>query len=111
MTSWCRPRISSRRQIKRAFSKTRQIELPISSTPWDELAKRLAVYDPATSNAVNYMWGTTGIGFDVKKASAVLGPGATINSWDIVFKPEQIEKFKNCGVEMLDSSTTCSRRR
>jgi putrescine transport system substrate-binding protein len=50
------------------------------------------------------MWGTTGIGFNVKQARAILGPDAKIDSWDIVFKPEQLAKFKDCGVEMLDSS-------
>ncbi len=27
-----------------------------------------------------------------------------IDSWDIVFKPEKLAKFKDCGVHMLDSS-------
>src|SRR5438034_956834 len=28
----------------------------------------------------------------------------TIDSWDIVFKPESLAKFKDCGVHLLDSS-------
>jgi putrescine transport system substrate-binding protein len=34
----------------------------------------------------------------------VLGPGAVIDSWDVVFKPENLSKFKPCGVDMLDSA-------
>jgi putrescine transport system substrate-binding protein len=34
----------------------------------------------------------------------VLGPDGRIESWDLVFKPENLVKFKNCGVHMLDSS-------
>jgi putrescine transport system substrate-binding protein len=49
------------------------------------------------------MWGTTGIGFNVKKARDILG-AAKVDSWDIVFKPELIAKFKDCGVHMLDAS-------
>ena len=54
------------------------------------------------------MWGTTGIGYNVKKAREVLkieGPvEAAMASWDIVFKPENLAKFKDCGVDMLDSA-------
>ena len=50
------------------------------------------------------MWGTTGIGYNVKKAREILGADAKIDSWDIVFKPEMIAKFKECGVYFLDSS-------
>ena len=50
------------------------------------------------------MWGTTGIGYNLKAARARLGPGAKIDSWDVVFKPELLAKFKDCGVHMLDSA-------
>ena len=36
--------------------------------------------------------------------SEVLGPDGKIDSWDTVFKPENLAKFKACGVHMLDSS-------
>ena len=71
---------------------------------WPDIAKRLAVYDPGNQYAVNYMWGTTGIGYNVKAMRERLGPKAKIDSWDIVFKPENLAKFKDCGVHMLDSS-------
>jgi putrescine transport system substrate-binding protein len=50
------------------------------------------------------MWGTTGIGYNVKVMRDRLGPNGTINSWDIVFKPDNLAKFKDCGVHMLDSA-------
>jgi putrescine transport system substrate-binding protein len=49
------------------------------------------------------MWGTTGIGYNVKAARERLGADAVIDSWDVVFKPELLAKFKDCGVYMLDS--------
>src|SRR5205085_432319 len=51
-----------------------------------------------------YMWGTTGIGYNAKKAREILGDKGTIDSWDTVFKPENLAKFRGCGVHMLDSS-------
>lgn len=71
---------------------------------WPDIAQRLAVYDPGNQYAVNYMWGTVGIGYNVSKAREILGAGSSIDSWDIVFKPENIAKFKDCGVHMLDSA-------
>jgi len=70
---------------------------------WPDIAERLAAYDPGNAYAVNYMWGTTGIGYNVAKARKILGSGATVDSWGTVFRPEAIAKFRQCGVEMVDS--------
>ena len=93
------------RQIKAGvFQKLDKSKLPNLGNAWDEIAKRLAVYDPGNQYAVNYMWGTIGIGYDVKKARDALGPEAKIDNWDVVFKPEVLAKFKDCGVHFLDAS-------
>jgi len=92
------------RQIKAGlFQKLDKARLSNLKNAWPEITERLATYDPGNDFAVNYMWGTTGIGYNVKKAKEVLG-GAEPDSWDIVFKPENLAKFKDCGVMMLDSA-------
>ena len=85
------------------FQKLDKAKLPNLVNAWPEIAARLAFYDPGNQYAVNYMWGTTGIGYNVGKMHAILGASATIDSWDIVFRPEQLAKFKDCGIHMLDS--------
>jgi len=50
------------------------------------------------------MWGTTGIGYNVKAVKRILGSDGAIDSWDYIFNPEKIAKFKNCGIHLLDSS-------
>ncbi|HLA20703.1 MAG TPA: polyamine ABC transporter substrate-binding protein [Pseudolabrys sp.] len=93
------------RQIKAGvFQKLNKSKLPNIVNVWPDIAKRLAVYDPGNQYAVNYMWGTTGIGYNVKAMRKRLGDEGKIDSWDIVFKPENLAKFKDCGVHMLDSS-------
>src|SRR5437667_24475 len=97
------------RQIKAGvFQKLDKANLPNLANMWPEISERLAVYDPGNQYAVNYMWGTTGIGYNVKKAREALkadGPvEAAMGSWDVVFKPGELAKFKNCGVHMLDSA-------
>lgn len=93
------------RQIKAGlFQKLDKSKIPNLTNVWPEVSTRLATYDPGNQFAVNYMWGTTGIGYNRDKVRAILGPDAKIDSWDIVFKPENLAKFKDCGVMMLDSS-------
>lgn len=93
------------RQIKaKIFQPLDKSKLPNLVHLWPEVSKRLAQYDPGNVYAVNYMWGTTGIGYNVAKARDVLGANAKIDSWDIVFKPENLAKFKDCGIHMLDSA-------
>jgi len=86
------------------FQKLDKSKLPNLANAWPEVTKRLAVYDPGNVYAANYMWGTTGIGYNVKEVQRILGLDAKIDSWDIVFKPDNLAKFKDCGVHMLDSA-------
>lgn len=79
-------------------------KLPNLANAWPEIAKQLAFYDPGNLYAVDYMWGTTGIGYNAKKVREILGPDAVIDSWDYVFNPAKIAKFKDCGIHLLDSS-------
>ena len=93
------------RQIKAGvFQKLDKAKLPHLGTAWPAIARHLAAYDPGNQYAVNYMWGTVGIGYNVKKAREILGPAGAIDSWSIVFAPGALARFKDCGVHMLDSS-------
>src|SRR5262249_19749858 len=93
------------RQISaHVFQKLDKAKLPNLANAWPTVTQRLATYDPGNRYAANYMWGTTGIGYNVKTVAKILGPDAKIDSWDIVFKPENLAKFKDCGVHMLDSA-------
>ncbi|MEW6452782.1 MAG: polyamine ABC transporter substrate-binding protein [Pseudomonadota bacterium] len=93
------------RQIKAGvFQKLDKSKLANIGNVWPEIAKRLATYDPGNEYAVNYMWGTTGLGYNAKKVREILGPEGKLESWDIFFKPEVLAKFKDCGVHVLDSS-------
>lgn len=68
-----------------------------------KLMKLIEANDPGNQFAVPYMYGTILIGFNPAKVKAALGENAPVDSWDLVFKPENMEKLKSCGVAMLDS--------
>ncbi len=85
------------------FQKLDKSKIPNLQHAWPEITQRLAAYDPGNEYAVNYMWGTTGIGYNVAKVKAALG-NVPLDSWDIFFKPENLAKLRSCGVHVLDTA-------
>lgn len=58
--------------------------------------------DPGNEHSVVYMWGTTGFGYNVEAIKARM-PNAPVGSWDMIFDPEIVSKFADCGVSLLDA--------
>ena len=91
-------------QIKAGvFQKLDKSKLPNWQHQDPALLKLLDTNDPGNQYAVPYMYGTVLIGFNPAKVKAALGENAPVDSWDLVFKPENMAKLKSCGVAMLDS--------
>lgn len=65
--------------------------------------EHLDAFDSGGVHAVPYMQGTVGVGYNVKAIAKRL-PDVKIDSWDIVFKPENLARLKDCGVYFLDAS-------
>jgi putrescine transport system substrate-binding protein len=78
-------------------------KIPNLANQWDEIAKRLDNYDPGLEHATNYMWGTTGIGYNIDKIKERM-PDAPLDSWAMIFDPNVVSKFKDCGIHLLDSA-------
>ena len=87
---------------QKVFLPIDRAKVPEIKNAWPEIEKRLQAFDPGNKFAVNYMWGTTGLGYNVAKIKQRLG-NTPIDSWDIVLKPENLAKLKDCGVMMLDA--------
>jgi putrescine transport system substrate-binding protein len=66
------------------------------------LMRRLAKYDPGNAHAVIYLWGTTGIGINVDKIKSRMAD-APVNSLKMVFDPDVVARFADCGVALLDA--------
>src|SRR5690606_23584868 len=66
------------------------------------LMERLAKFDPGNRHAVIYLWGTSGIGLNADKIrQRMANPPAY--SLRMLFDPEVVSKFADCGVVMLDA--------
>ncbi|MGQ0385060.1 MAG: polyamine ABC transporter substrate-binding protein [Gammaproteobacteria bacterium] len=91
------------RQIKAGvFLKLDKSKLPNLVNMDTEIAARVALHDPGNDHAINWLWGTTGIGFNPDKVKAALGTDA-IDSWAAIFEPENAKKLAKCGIAMLDA--------
>jgi len=93
------------RQIQAgALKKLDKSKLPNWSNLNPQLLKALEVSDPGNQHGFPYLWGTTGIGYNVAKVKEVLGDDVPLDSWDLVLKPENMQKLSKCGVAILDSA-------
>lgn len=67
-----------------------------------ELLKLVVKYDFDNKFVMFYMWVMIGIGYNVDKVKVVLGENVFVDSWDLIFKFENLEKLKSCGVFFFD---------
>jgi putrescine transport system substrate-binding protein len=67
-----------------------------------KMTKFIDDFDPGMQYAVNYFWGTSGVGYNVDKIKAAM-PDAPVDSFRMFFDPTVIKHFKDCGVAMLDA--------
>ena len=92
------------RQIKAGTLKPLdKAKLPNLVHMWPFIMEKLATYDPGNQYAVNYMWGTSGLGINVDKVKERL-PEAPLDSWKLLFDPAVAGKLKDCGIMVLDAA-------
>jgi putrescine transport system substrate-binding protein len=74
---------------------------------WKNLDPRIlaiqAAYDPHNDHAVPYLHSINGFAYNVDMVKARM-PNAPVDSLDMLFKPEVVSKFADCGVTFLDSA-------
>jgi len=74
---------------------------------WKNLDPRIlaiqTVHDPGNAHSVPYMHAINGIAYNVDMIKARM-PNAPVDSLDMIFKPEIVAKFADCGVTFLDSA-------
>ncbi|MEM7303578.1 MAG: polyamine ABC transporter substrate-binding protein [Pseudomonadota bacterium] len=93
------------RQIKAGiFQKLDMAQLPNAKNIWKDVADRVARFDPGNEFSVNYMWGSTGLGY-VKEKVAERIENPPTNSWSLVFDPKYAKKLQDCGIYWLDAPT------
>lgn len=91
------------RQIKAGvFMPLDKSKIPNLANADPVITERVALHDPGNEHSVNYMWGTSGVGYNVDKVKAAM-PDAPVDSWRMFYDPAVVSKFKDCGVTLLDA--------
>jgi putrescine transport system substrate-binding protein len=76
---------------------------------WENMDEGLmaaaASHDPGNEHGVIYMWGTTGIGYNIDMVAERLGEDFEVDTWAMVFDPEIASQLADCGIAWLDSPT------
>jgi putrescine transport system substrate-binding protein len=67
------------------------------------LMRQVEASDPGNKHGAIYLWGSTGLGANVERIRAV-APDAPLDSWDLLFKPENAKRIATCGITMMDSA-------
>jgi len=89
-------------QIKAGvFQKLDRAQLPNLRNVDPELARLMDPLDPGMVHAVNYFWGTSGIGYNVDKIRAAM-PDAPVDSLAMLYDPAVVSHFRKCGVIIVD---------
>lgn len=90
-------------QIKAGvFQKLDKPRLPNLKNVDPDIAQRFDPLDPGMQYAVNYFWGTSGVGYNVEKIKTAM-PDAPVDSFRMFYDPEVVRHFKSCGVTILDA--------
>jgi putrescine transport system substrate-binding protein len=93
------------RQIKGGFYQTLdKSKLPNETHLNKDLLARMAVFDKDNAHAIPWLSGTTGIGYNAELVKKLM-PDAPVTSLKMIFDPEVVAKFKECGIVLLDSPT------
>jgi putrescine transport system substrate-binding protein len=91
------------RQIKAGvFQKLDKSKLPNLKNMDPELSAAIAKHDPGNEHSVNYLWGTSGVGYNVDMIDKRMAE-APVDSWRMFYDPAVVSKFKDCGVSVLDA--------
>ncbi len=91
------------RQIKAGvFQKLDRARLPNLRNLDTEITQRVALHDPGNEHSVNYLWGTSGVGYNEAKIKERM-PDAPVDSFAMFYDPKVVSKFADCGVTLLDA--------
>ena len=86
------------------FQKLDKSKIPNLKYLDPEIMALVETVDPGNQYLVPWGYGTNGLGYNVTKVREIFGSDVQLGSWDMLFKPENAEKLKACGISVLDEA-------
>ncbi|MEO6609351.1 MAG: polyamine ABC transporter substrate-binding protein [Aestuariivirga sp.] len=97
--------LSLQRFIKaKIYTKIDKSKLPSIGNLDPTVLKIAEGFDPGQNYGIPYMWGSVGFTYNLDMLKERL-PGADLESMDVLMKPENAAKLKDCGISILDEPT------
>ncbi len=91
------------RQIQAGvFQKLDKSLLPNLKNLDPDITHRIEAHDPGNQYGVNYLWGTSGVGYNEAQIASAM-PNAPVDSFAMFYDPNVIRNFQKCGVSILDA--------
>jgi len=91
------------RQIQAGvFQKLDKSLLPNLKNLDPDIVRRIEVNDPGGQYGVNYLWVTSGVGYNEAQVASAM-PNAPVDSFAMFYDPDVIRNFQKCGVAILDA--------
>ena len=91
------------RQIQAGvFQKLDKSLLPNLKNLDPDITHSIQVYDPGNQYSVNYLWGTSGVGYNEDQIAQAM-PNAPVDSFAMFYDPNVVRNFQKCGVSILDA--------
>ena len=84
------------------YQKLNKAWLPNLKNVDPDVERHLSKYDGGVQYSVDYMWITSGVGYNVADIRTRL-PEAPVDSWRMLFDPAVVSRFQDCGVSLLDA--------
>jgi putrescine transport system substrate-binding protein len=84
------------------YQKLDKTKLPNYKNLDADISRRLEAFDPRNEHAVNYMWGTSGVGYNEAMINAAM-PNAPVDSFAMFWDPAVAKNFAKCGISVLDA--------
>lgn len=86
------------------FQKLDKSKIPNYEHLDPDIMALLADVDPGNEYLIPWGYGTNGLGYNKTRVKEVFGDDVDFGNWDMLFKPENAEKLRSCGISMLDEA-------
>jgi putrescine transport system substrate-binding protein len=91
------------RQIQAGvFQKLDKSLLPNLKNLDPQITQIIQAHDPGNQYGVNYLWGTSGVGYNEAKIAQAM-QDAPVDSFRMFYDPNVVRNFQKCGVSILDA--------
>jgi len=93
------------RQIQAGlFQKLDKSRIPNLKYLDPDIMALVASVDPGNEYLVPWGYGTNGLGYNMTRVREIMGADVALDSWDMLFKPENASRLKSCGISLLDEA-------